>query len=334
MNTRVIHTPEGVRDIYGSECREKRRLMAAIRDVFERYGCEEIETPAIEYFDVFSSDIGTTASRELFKFFDRDGNTLVLRPDFTPSVARAVSMHMPEEAMPVRLSYEGSTFRNNAEYQYQGRLKEATQMGVEFIGDGSAEADAEVIALTCEMLLASGLKEFQVSVGEVDFFKALVEGTGLTDESVEEIRKLISNKNFFGVEELLDGEDLDPTTKAALIRLPQLFGGGEVLDEAAAFSDQGRTDAAIARLRRINELLAARGLDKYVSYDFGLLSKYRYYTGIIFSAFTYGVGEPVAKGGRYDNLLGNFGRDYPAVGMGLYLDQLTNALHRQGIRQS
>lgn len=327
MNNRVIHTPEGFRDMYGDTKRTKIKLMDSIRTVFDAYNYQSIETPTIEYFDVFSSDIGTTPSNELYKFFDRDGNTLVLRSDFTPSVARAVSMHFPEEAMPVRLSYEGSTFINSAEMQ--GRLKETTQMGVEFIGDGSAEADAEIIALTCEIILAAGIKEFQVSVGEVDFFKALADSTGYDFEKIENIRKLISNKNFFGVGELLDETGLDKNLAEALEKLPQLFGGAEVIDVAEKYAFGDREKKAIARLRNIHELIHARGLDKYVSYDFGYLSKYTYYTGIIFSAVTLGTGEPIAKGGRYDSLLGNFGKNYPAVGVGIYIDQMMNAISRQ-----
>lgn len=328
MNNRVIHTPEGFRDLYGDTMKSKVILMDNIRSVFEKYGYQNIETPTIEYFDVFSSDIGTTPTNELYKFFDRDGNTLVLRSDFTPSVARAVSMHFPEEAMPVRLCYEGSTFINSAELQ--GRLKEATQMGVELIGDESAEADAEIIALTCDIILASGIKEFQVSVGEVDFFKAIAESTGLDFEKIENIRKLISNKNFFGVGELLDESGLDSNLKEALEKLPQLFGGAEIIDAAAKYAFGPREQKVIQRLRDIHKLTSERGLDKYVSYDFGYLSKYNYYTGIIFSAVTLGTGEPIAKGGRYDSLLGNFGKDYPAVGVGIYIDQMMNAISRQG----
>ena len=329
IKNRVMHTPEGMRDLYGKSLQDRRALMKRIHDVFESFGYSDIETPTIEYFDVFSSDIGTTPSNELYKFFDRDGNTLVLRPDFTPSVARAAAMHFADSDFLLRLSYEGSTFVNSAEYQ--GRLKESRQMGVELIGEDSAEADAEIIALTCRMLLASGLKEFQVSVGEVNFYKALADKSGLDEESTETVRELISNKNFFGVAEVLDGTKAAPEVKEAMQKLPQLFGSAEIFDAAEAFALGKREKSAVARLRRIHEILCGKGLDRYVSFDFGLLSKYNYYTGIIFSAFTYGTGEPVARGGRYDLLLGHFGRENPAVGVGLYIDQLTSSLIRQGI---
>ena len=154
---RIFHTPEGVRDIYNGECSQKHHLQTEIRKVFDSYGYEEIETPSFEYFEVFSREVGTIPSKDLYKFFDREGNTLVLRPDAT--------YFNPEQEV-VTLSYTGNTFINNS--SYQGRLKETTQMGVERIGDDSAEADAELLAMTVECLLKSGLKEFQVSVGQVD----------------------------------------------------------------------------------------------------------------------------------------------------------------------
>lgn len=166
----LFHTPEGVRDVYGTECAKKLYLQRKMEKIFHAYGYQSIETPTFEFFDVFGKQVGTTPSRELYKFFDRDGNTLVLRPDFTPSIARAASMYYHQEDMPIRLCYSGNTFVNRS--SYQGRLKESTQMGVELLGDASVDGDGEIIAMTVELLKAAGLKEFQISIGQVDFFKA------------------------------------------------------------------------------------------------------------------------------------------------------------------
>ena len=319
-----IHTAEGFRDSYGRSKSSKDRIMSAVREVFFSKGYSPIDTPTVEYFDVFGKDIGTTPSNELFKFFDRDGNTLVLRPDFTPSVARAVAMHMDPQAAAVRLCYEGSTFVNSHDLRLN--LKEQTQMGVELIGEGGAEADAEIIDMTCEILKAAGLTEFQVSVGENNFFKSLAAASGLDENVIGDIRRQISIKNFFGVGELLDSYAIDPDIREAFTRLPQLFGGREILDEASRYASGDGAARSVERLKNISALLEKSGNSCYVSYDFGFLSKFNYYTGMIMSAFTYGAGEPVAKGGRYDNLLGHFGTDSPAVGMGINIDQLLNAL--------
>lgn len=327
---RLFHTPEGVRDIYNNECAQKLYLQNKLHRVFENYHYQDIETPTFEYFEVFNEEVGTTSSKDLYKFFDREGNTLVLRPDFTPSIARAAAMYFEEKDMPVRLCYQGNTFVNNS--SYQGRLKESTQMGVEFIGDSAVEADVEVLSMAIEMMMAAGLQEFQFSIGQVDFFKALIEESKMNEETIENLRTLISNKNIFGVEELLDRMSLREGLKEAFLQLPELFGSVEVLDRARALANNGKARDAIRRLRQIYDLLEQKGYGKYISFDFGMLSKYEYYTGIIFQAYTYGTGEPVAKGGRYDNLMEHFGKPEPAVGFGVTMDQLMIALSRQNIQ--
>lgn len=158
------------------------------------FGYQDIETPTFEFFDVFGREVGTTPSRELYKFFDRDGNTLVLRPDFTPSIARAASMYFMEETMPIRLCYRGSSFVNSS--SYQGRLKESTQMGVELLNDDSAMADAEIIAMTVKVMLDAGLTDFQISIGHVGFFQALAEEAALSEDVLNELKELISIKKF------------------------------------------------------------------------------------------------------------------------------------------
>ena len=324
-----IHTPEGMRDVYGSECRRKKLLLNRLSTVFHTFGYEDIETPVIEYFDVFSREVGTIPSRELYKFFDRNGDTLALRPDFTPSIARAVSMYFHEMCVPVRLCCQGKTFINRN--SYQGRLDESTQLGAECLGDGSVAADAEQIALGVKALQTAGLKEFQFSIGEVNYFKALVDEAGLEEDKELALRKRISHKNYFGVEELLDSYPLTAKLREAFRVFPQLFGGPEILERARNMTDNPSALASVARLENIYEALKLYGVEKYVSFDLSMLSKYRYYTGIIFQGFTYGVGEPIIKGGRYDHLLEHFGASMPAVGFALVMEDLLNALDRQGI---
>lgn len=325
----LFHTPEGVRDVYGTECEKKLYLQEKLQKIFHAYGYQDIETPTFEFFDVFSKQVGTTPSRELYKFFDRDGNTLVLRPDFTPSIARAVSMYFQKEELPIRLCYRGNTFVNNS--SYQGRLKESTQMGVELLGDASADADGEIIALMVELLKATGLKDFQISIGQVDFFKSLVDEAGITEETTQELRQLISNKNYFGVEELLERQNLSEELTEVFAMLPRLFGSLEVLELARSLTNNPGARKAIDRLEEIYEVVKAYGCEKYISFDLGMLSKYRYYTGIIFQGYTYGSGEPLVKGGRYNHLLEHFGSPAPAIGFGLVMEQVMNALQRQKI---
>lgn len=326
---RIFHTPEGVRDIYNGECSQKRNLQRKIQQVFRSYGYEDIETPSFEFFEVFSREVGTIPSRELYKFFDREGNTLVLRPDFTPSVSRACATYFSPDKEVVTLSYTGNTFINSS--SLRGRMKENTQMGVERIGDESPEADAEILAMTVECLLSAGLKEFQVSVGQVNYFKSLLAEAGMEEEAEERLRALISKKNYFGVEDLVREQNLEEKLADVFQELPHLFGSCEILDRAEALTDNPDALKAVARLREIYEILKIYGYEKYVSFDFGMLSKYQYYTGIIFQAFTYGTGEPLVKGGRYNELLKHFGKDAPSIGFAIVVDSLMLALSRQKI---
>ena len=326
---RIFHAPEGVRDIYNGECSQKHHLQQEIRHVFDSYGYSEIETPTFEYFEVFSREVGTVPSRNLYKFFDREGNTLVLRPDFTPSVSRACATYFNPDQETITLSYTGNTFINNS--SYQGRLKETTQMGVERIGDDSAEADAELLAMTVECLLKAGLKEFQVSVGQVDYFKSLLQDANLDIEEEENLRSLISQKNYFGVEDLVRSQNIPESLEKAFLELPHLFGSSEILQKARSLTDNICAIKAVERLEEIYEILKIYGYEKYVSFDFGMLSKFQYYTGIIFQAYTYGTGEPVVKGGRYNNLLKHFGKPAASIGFGITVDNLLMALSRQKI---
>lgn len=329
MTVELFHTPEGVRDLYDKECARKLAVEERISQVFHLCGYEDIETPTFEFFDIFNKERGSVSSREMFKFFDRDNNTLVLKPDVTPAIARCVAKYFMEEKVPVRLCYRERTFTNNT--SYQGRLKEITQTGVELIGDDSVGADAEMIAMVVDSLKASGLKEFQVEVGQMEFFRGLVEEAGMDEETQETLRELIENKNYFGVEELVSERNLPKMLKELFLRLPELFGTLEEIKKVKAMVQNERSLKAIERLEKVQAALEVYGMEEYVSYDLGMLSKYQYYTGIIFKAYTYGTGEYIVTGGRYDKLLVQFGKDVPAVGFAIVVDQLMMAMDRQGI---
>lgn len=325
----LLHTPEGVRDIYGRECREKLVLQNKLTDCMHRHGYLDIETPSFEYFDIFSKERGTVPSKDMYKFFDREGNTLVLRPDMTPSIARSVAKYFRGEEGPIKLCYCGSTFQNNE--SYQGRLKETTQLGAELMNDDSVEADAAMIELTVECLLAAGVKSFQIEIGMAAFFKGLAEDCHFTEEEEESLRKLIKTKNLTGASELLSGKSVNPEDKELILQIPELFGSFEKISEIRNLTKNEKSLNALARLQALYEILRKNGYDRYVSLDLGMLSKYRYYTGIIFRAITYGSGEPVASGGRYDNLVSQFGMDAPAIGMSITVDSLMMAIERQEI---
>ena len=307
MKNQLLHTPEGVRDIYNEECEKKLELQDRLHKALKRHGYHSIQTPTFEFFDIFGKEVGTIPSSELYKFFDREGNTLVLRPDITPSIARSAAKYFMDEDMPIRLSYMGNTFINN--HSYQGRLKESTQLGAELIGDDTVDADAEMIAMAIDALKSSGLKDFQISVGHVEFFRGLMEAAGLSEEQEEVIRELIANKNFFGVEEEISDCSMNQNLKELFGMLGTIYDNAASFEEAKTYAaDYPRVYKAIRRLEDLDAVLKIYGVDKYVTYEFGMLSSYHYYTGVIFAGYTYGSGEPVVKGGRYDKLLTYFGK--------------------------
>lgn len=327
---KVLHTPEGVRDIYNVECGKKLALENHMKKVFHQYGYHDIQTPMFEYFDVFGKEIGTIPSKDLYKFFDKDGNTLALRPDITPSIARAAATLFGDETLPIRLCYTGNTFINHS--NYQGRLREVTQMGAEFIGDGSSEADAEMLALVVETLLTIGLKEFQLNVGNVAYFQSLLSDANLDEEENARVIELINNRNYFGVEEYLDSIQVNRSTKEAFGMLNELVGGIEVLAKAKDLSPNSNAILAIKRLEKIYNILKIYGFEKYITFDLSMTGTYGYYTGIVFRGYTYGTGDAIVKGGRYDKLLEKFGKQSPSIGFAIVVDELMNAMIRQKIR--
>lgn len=329
MMEKLLHTPEGVRDIYDNECKKKLKVLDKMHHALSLYSYNDIETPTFEFFDIFNQDTGSATSNEMYKFFDRENNTLVLRPDMTPSIARCVAKYYSDEDLPIRLCYQGKTFMNT--HNHQGKLNEITQLGAELINDDSSAADAEVIATVIDCFLATGLKEFQIEIGEVDFFRGILENTNLEDAVIDEIRGLIHNRNFFGLEILIKELNLAEDVKNVLLSFDQLFGGLEMLDTAKKLVSNKTSIDAIERLEKVYKALSYSGYEQYISFDFSLLSRYEYYTGIIFRGYTYGTGDAVVKGGRYNNLLKQYGKDAAAIGFAFYIDDLMMAISRQKI---
>lgn len=329
MNSKLLHTPDGVRDIYDGECARKLTVQNRIGAVFHCYGYEDIQTPTFEFFDIFNKERGSIASKNMYKFFDREGNTLVLRPDITPSIARCVSKYYDEETMPVRLCYSGNIFINNSEHQ--GKLKESTQQGIELIGDGSIEANAEILAVTVDALLHAGLKDFQIDVGQANFFCSLLEEAELSEDEIQEFCGLVERKSYFGIEDFLENHHVPDETKEILMTLPERSGSIEMLEDVKKTIRNENALYALTRLEILYHLMELYGYERYINFDIGMVSHYQYYTGIIFHVYTYGTGEVIATGGRYDGLLKQFGKDRPAVGMCISVDQLMAALERQRI---
>ena len=293
------------------------------------YGYQDIETPAFEFFDIFNSDTGTVSSREMFKFFDRDNNTLVLRPDMTPSIARSVAKYYSDCTFPLRLSYVGNTFLNNR--SYQGKLAEKTELGAEYINDDSPEADAEAIVMMIDCFLEAGLNDFRIDIGQSEFYRGIMEALDVSDEVKAQIHEYIENKNSLGMELLLADLPMKDCYRNILLEYNELYGDVSMLEQAKKLTVNPKCQAAIERLEQVYEVICHYGYEKYVSFDLGMVNHFDYYTGIIFRGYTYGTGDAIGKGGRYDNLLMQFGKNAPAIGFTILVDDMLSALDRQNI---
>jgi len=323
MTNKMIHTPEGVRDTYGKELRCKHYTKSKLHDTLKSYGYRDIETPTFEFFDIYSNDVGTTAENEMYRFFDKEGNMLALRPDFTPSIARCAAKYFVDDSMPIRLCYEGNAFNNTSDLQ--GKLKESTQMGAELIGDASTDSDGEIICLVIESLLNAGLKDLNVCIGDAGYFKGICDAANLSEEMTMELRNIISSKDYFGAEEYLNNNNVDKKYIRAILDVTKIT-SVEDLSKAEELVDNDRSKSAISHLKEVYNVVCSYGLQKYVSVDLGMLSKFNYYTGMLFKAYTYGTGDAIVKGGRYDTLLGKFGKPSSAVGFVFLVDDIMTAL--------
>ncbi len=325
----LLHTPDGVRDIYNGEYDDKCRIEDTVARIFKEAGYQGIQTPSFEYYDLFGSDISTTPGRDLYRFTDLDGETVVLRSDFTPSIARCAAKYFTKDDDVLKLTYKGNTFSQTS--QMQGKLRETTQMGVDMIGDGSVAADVEVIKLAIKTLSGVSDKKAVVILSHIDFFSGLCEEFGLDKASELTLRDFVKNKNFVAARQFLEnlvinGQPLKRDRIERIMQLEQLIGGELVLDSAKKLVYNKTSLRAIDRLKRIYEALEAEGLGDKVYFDLSMLSKYGYYTGVVFKAYMSGVGDCVAKGGRYDNLLREFGKDAPAMGFVIVIDDLLQAV--------
>ncbi len=322
-----FHTPEGVRDIVPSEYKIKADLENKVLDLMNKEGFLLMQTPSFEYFDVFASNIGTTPSSQLYKFYDKEGNTLVLRPDFTPAMARAFSKLYFNENAPVRLCYSGSTFVNGDDLN--GRLKESTQIGAELYNDDSCQADAAMISLVVNCMKIIGYKDFVVSVGNANFFKGLCEKLGISEAEEGALLNLISSKNYYKAKELLAELDIDEEHTNLIVNISDDYTTKESLLNLKGLVNNTKCIDALDRLINILDILESGNIESYISIDLGLLNKYNYYTGVLFRAYTYGSGDAVIKGGRYDNLVREFGKNAPAIGFGISVDAALAALFEQ-----
>ncbi len=320
--------PCGVRDLFLEDAAKLSMLMAAWRKLFESWAYTEIIPPTYEYYDILMAGSGADFERKVFRVLDREGNILALRSDITTQVARIVGTKLYDLPLPLRLYYLTNVFRY--EEPQAGRQREFYQAGLELIGASGPEADAEVLTIAIEALQQVNLRGFQINLGQMAFFKAIVNDLGLQLDQVNELKGAIDRKDEAGLRELLKEWGIGRRHAVALDELPHLCGGEEILERAADLAPNIGAHRAIENLKQVYDLLSAQGLAERVIIDLGEVRGLNYYTGITFEGFSPGLGFSICNGGRYDELIGLYGRPLPAVGFAFGVERVLLALEEQG----
>lgn len=328
MESRKLQIPGGMQDTLPGECARKRQLEQKLRQLFILEGYQEIETPILEYYDALDDRTYGFRPEHLWKTFDPQARILAVRPDSTIPAARMAAGRLLEAPLPLRLCYVQSATKMLSETS--SLLCEETQAGVELMGEGSAQADAEVIALAIHALNQSGLKSFQIELGQAQFVAGFLQEAGLTAEQCKAMSALTEQKNILEMQRYLETLAVAPEIAERVMRLPWLYGDASVLDEAEQLTRHPLCLAAIRNLREIIAVLAEYGCQDCITIDLGMAHTANYYSGTIFRGLVAELGQPLLSGGRYDELPGRFGRALPATGFALSMKLLMIALERQG----
>ena len=310
----------------------KRGMENELARLFLSWGYQEVITPTFEYYETLRASAPETADDSTFRFFDRSGRMLALRPDMTTPIARVAVMRMREQPLPLRLFYLANVFRQ--EETQAGRQCEFYQAGVELLGAGGVAADAEVVALAVEALLAAGLSDFQVCLGQVDFISGIMAEAGLDAVTAHKVKQALIERNMVGLGELLAESGIEPGNRDLLQQLPMLHGKLDMLRNVRQRVKNQISQAALDNLAEIYHLLEKYGIDRYVMFDLGIIRDFDYYTGMVFETYTTGLGYPICGGGRYDRMAGSFGREQPATGFALGIERVLLALERQGLDET
>ena len=322
----ILQVPYGTKDVLPGEAAARRQMEDKICGLFSRWGYDEVATPTFEYLETFAGTGQSSAGA--FTFFDRKGSILMLRTDMTMPIARMVATRMRKDKGVKRLSYRAQLFRY--EEAQAGRQCEFTQCGIEMMGASGAAADAEVVALAVNTLLEAGLKNFNITLGQMEFINGLIEAAALSEEQAKKIKRCLIKRNAAGLEEAVDAEKIPEQLANIFKELLFLHGGVELLEDMQKRVLSRRCWEALQNLREIYELAKSYDVARYLSFDLGLTRSLDYYTGMLLEGYAAGMGYSLIGGGRYDNMMQRFGNPCPATGFALGIDRIALTLQRQG----
>jgi ATP phosphoribosyltransferase regulatory subunit len=325
--------PKGVRVYLPPQAALKREIETKLLSVFQRWGFQEIVTPSFEYYDVLALGLGEEVRDRTFKLTEQaTGRLLVLRSDITPQIARVAATILKDYPKPLRFCYNSNVFRY-VEPQV-GRHREVYQAGVELIGLELPEADVEMIAIAVECLNEVGLVDFKIAVSQVEFLRGLLEQLRLPYEAERPVQAALHRKDSSALDLLMEEFRLERSARDMLLALPNLFGGEEVLTAASRLVNNQRSEQALANLQTVYDMLKVYGLESFVLLDLSEIRGFDYYTGIVFEGFTANLGYEICSGGRYDHMIGRYGKECPSTGFAIDIEKLQMALERQGTLRS
>ncbi len=314
-------TPEGTKDILFEDCLIRKQVEDSMQKIFSGMGYSEVVTPGIEFYDVFNLNSRHFPQEILYKLTDSKGRLIVLRPDSTMPIARIAATRLREADLPLRLFYNQSVYLANR--SMTGKSDEIVQMGIELIGSNSKKADLEVLSAAIEVLSFCDSEKFRLEIGNIGFFRELVSQLDIDLITAENIRTLIEVKNYPALNDLLDGIGDNNATRA-LKQLPRLFGGEEVFEKASQLFCDEKIEAILSSLKSVYNDLSKLGYNGKITVDLGIVNRTDYYTGIVMKGYLQGYGEEVLSGGRYDNLISEFGYDVPATGFAVNIDAVVD----------
>jgi ATP phosphoribosyltransferase regulatory subunit len=319
MSSSLSRIPPGVQYIFDTEVRVRRWVERQIMEVFDGWSYSEIILPIFDYADLFALGMGKVQAEMTYRFTGRDGKLLALRPEMTSLVARTVATRFRESPRPIRLSYSGEVFRWDE--PRPARQHEFHQIGLEHVGSDRLEADTEVLIMAIEALRRVGIDGFMITLGHVGFIQGVAEKLGLNEEACQRMYGIIDRKETEEFDEFLRPY-ADQKIREAFCRLTTLSGKKEILEEARSLIANGRSISAVDDLDRVYSIAEIIGIDEHIDIDLGDVGGLDYYTGLTFKIYARGLGTQLGRGGRYDNLLSQFGLPEPAVGFSLWLDWL------------
>jgi len=319
-----LDTPRGMDDLLPREVALKRRIEDVIREVFKLYGYLEVETPTLEYYELFALKSGEEIRERMFDFIDKGGRRVVLRPEVTASIARLVASKLKAMAPPLRLGYIADCYRYD-EPQW-GRRRRFWQGGFELIGSKDPLADAEILEVSYEVFNRIGLRDQYFKVGHIGILREILRSYHV-DESVQDrILTLLDRRMVVEAFDLMKENGVDEDGVQVIRELMKLEGTDlrRILADASnLLSPWEGACKDLEDLCEIIDLARDGGVESRIIVSLGLARGLEYYTGFIFEQSVPDIKIALNGGGRYDNLIELFGgKPTPAVGCAIGITRI------------